>query len=72
MTYLESADFFIYLTHFPAKVHSAVMPNPDGTFSMYLDETKSRFEQIPDYEHELDHIEDDDFYNDDDIRDIEK
>lgn len=71
MTLVENADYFIYLTPFPPKVHSSVAPNPDGTFSLYLDLAKSRLEQIDDWDHEIQHIEDDDFFNDKSIEEIE-
>ena len=71
MTYLEGADYFIYTMPFPPKIHSSVTPNPDGTFSMYLDSAKSRFEQIDDWDHEMQHIEDDDFFSDKPIEEIE-
>lgn len=71
MTCLENADYYIYLMDFPPKVHSFVTPNSDGTYSLYLDAKKSRLEQLQDYEHELAHIENEDFYNGKDISEVE-
>ena len=61
---IEEADYFIRLINLPPGVGGIVSPNPDGTYSMYLDARKSRFERIDDYAHELMHIERDDFNND--------
>ena len=72
MTYIVNADYFIYLTRFPPKVHSLVATNPDGTFSVYLDESKPRFDLVDDYIHEYEHMESDDFYNGNPLAEIEK
>ena len=69
---LENADYFIYLTQFPPRVHSTVATNPDGTYSVYLDSRKPRYDLIEDYIHEFEHMEDDDFYNGMPITDVER
>lgn len=72
MTYLEGADYFIYVADIPAAAGAQVVSNGDGTFSMYLPANKGRLELVDDYIHEYEHIEDDDFYNDKSIEEIEK
>lgn len=60
---IENCDYFIRYTKLPPKIWAFIMPNNDGTFSIYLDPRRSREQQIEDYIHELKHILDDDFYN---------
>lgn len=71
MTYIENADYFIRVVDMPPRLDSLVSPNPDGTFNMYLDSKRSRLQQIDDYIHEFEHIDNDDFYNDKQIYEIE-
>ena len=60
---IEGADYFVRYMKLPPKIWAFIMPNNDGTFSIYLDPRRSREQQIEDYIHELKHILDDDFYN---------
>ena len=60
---IENCDYFIRYMKLPPKIWAFIMPNDDGTFSIYLDPRRSREQQIEDYLHELKHILDDDFYN---------
>ena len=60
---IENCDYFIRYMKLPPKIWAFIMPNDDGTFSIYLDPRRSREQQIEDYIHELKHILDDDFYN---------
>ena len=60
---IENCDYFIRYQKLPPKIWAFIMPNDDGTFSIYLDPRRSREQQIEDYIHELKHILDDDFYN---------
>lgn len=75
MTYIPGADYFVYYVKFPPDNGTDggfVMPNDDGTFSIYLDE---RFIGQPilvsTYDHEVEHITGDDFYNGKPITEIE-
>lgn len=75
MTYLPGADYFVHWVPFPPNNGTdggMVMPNDDGTFSIYLDE---RFLGHPKmkktYRHEKRHVEDGDFYNGKSIAEIE-
>lgn len=64
MTYpVEGADYFVYLVHLPPKIFACVVLNSDGTFSMYLDPRRSCEQILDDWEHEIWHILNDDFYN---------
>ena len=60
---IEKADYFVYFVQLPPKIYACVVANPDGTFSMYLDPRRSRDQILDDWEHELWHILNDDFYN---------
>ena len=71
MTYLENADYFVRIVDLPPQVGGMVTPNNDGTYSLYLNSKKSHDQNIESYFHEVDHIENDDFYREDPIEDIE-
>lgn len=69
---IEGSDFFVQLVPFPAgKIHGAVSPNSDGTFTMYIDSNASPDVQQDAYWHEYQHIAFDDFYSDKPIEEIE-
>lgn len=53
---LEGADYFIYLMKMPPKIYACVCENEDGTYTMFLDPSRSFDQIIDDYEHELWHI----------------
>ena len=72
MTYIEGVDYFVRLIDLPPQIGGMVTPNPDGTYSLYLNSKKSSEHKFEDYFHEVDHIENDDFYKVADIRSIEK
>lgn len=76
MTYIPGADYFIRWVPFPPDNGTdggMVLPNDDGTFSIYLDirllcnANKAK----KTYRHEVNHILNDDFYNGRPIRDVE-
>ena len=72
MTYLEGADVFVRVVSLPYGIDSQVVPNDDGTFSLYLNSRADSLSQMDNYLHEFQHIENDDFYNDKGITEIEK
>ena len=72
MTYIDGADYFVRIVDLPCPVGGMVTPNDDGTFSVYINAKNSREKQIKSYAHEVDHIENDDFYTGKDIKEIEK
>ncbi len=59
---IEGVDYFVYVVPFPDGVHGAVATNPDGTFSVYINEKDTRERQRKAGKHEIKkHIEGDDF-----------
>lgn len=60
---LEGADYFIYLMKMPPKIYACVCENEDGTYSMFLDPSRSFNQIVDDYEHELWHIIRDDMHS---------
>ena len=42
---IEGVDYFVYLVPFPDGVHGAAVTNPDGTFSVYINEKDTRERQ---------------------------
>ena len=72
MTLIEGYDYYVYYVRFPnMKNQGAVVPNEDGTYTVYVN-TLYPPEMWPGIlDHELDHILDDDFYNNNDIRTVE-
>jgi hypothetical protein len=69
---IEGADYFVRVVPFPiCKVGGMVMPNDDGTYSVYLNDRVDYYRQRKAGEHELDHIVNGDFYNDRPITEVE-
>lgn len=76
MTYIPGADYFVYWVPFPDDSGTdggCVTPNDDGTFSILMDRRLMCQMQKAKktYCHEVNHIKDDDFYNNKPIADIE-
>lgn len=70
---IEGFDYYLYYMDFPTcTIGGAVMPNDDGTYSIFLNTRLSREAQARALLHELRHIAENDFYNRKDIRQIEK
>ncbi len=62
---IENVDYFVHIVPFPpGRIDGAVMPNDDGTFSIYIDANADEPHQRTALEHELRHIEQDHFYVD--------
>jgi len=68
---LENADYFVRLVDMPTTVGGFVSPNEDGTYNVFLNSRRSVEQNIETYFHEWEHIEDDDFYNDLPIEEVE-
>lgn len=70
---IEGADYFVRVVDFPAGCgcDGAVTPNEDFTYSIYLDARTTAENRRRACQHELEHIEGDDFYNGKDIREVE-
>lgn len=69
---IENADYFVRVVDLPAGVGGLVTPNDDGTFSIYVNARNSREKQKKSCDHEVGHIEHDDFYRDVPIEQMEK
>lgn len=69
---IENCDYFIRYKTLPKGIYSFVTPNNDGTFGIYLDPRRTHEQQLEDCSHEIDHIVNDDFYNDRPIEEVEK
>ena len=67
---LENADYFVRLVDLPIGIHGFVVPNDDGTFSVYINARDSHVRQRQACRHEKKHIARNDFscY---DVRDAE-
>lgn len=62
---IPNVDFFIYFMPMHGSIGGYVTPNPDGTFSVYLNERLSREQNMKTLKHEINHIVADDFSKDD-------
>ena len=60
---LEGADYFVRIVKLPKGIKAMIVPNDDGTFSMYLDSRRTREQWIDDWTHEIWHLIRNDFYN---------
>ena len=70
---IEDADFFVRVIPFPdgCGCDGAVTPNPDGTYSVYLDAKTTWERRKIACDHEVLHMENGDFWNGNDIRKVE-
>ena len=70
---IEGVDYFVRLVDFPnCKCNGAVALNDDGTYSVYINAKASDEQKKRAMRHEYNHMANDDFYGDKDIRSIEK
>ena len=73
MTLIPDRDFCIREVPLPFGVNGCVTPNADDDgFSIYINSRLSEDQKRKALAHEVDHIENDDFYNDLPISEIEK
>lgn len=63
MTVIPDCDFFIYYIDLPPTVRGVVTPNPDSTYSIFINSNLSDEKKRSAYIHEVKHILRDDFYN---------
>ena len=71
MTIIEDADYFIRVVPLPPGIRGMIKPNPDGTFSIYVNSRNLFAQDLKAKKHEIDHILNDDFYNGRPIEEIE-
>ena len=58
---IENIDYFVYMIDLPGNMGGYVTPNPDGTFSVYLNRRLNRERNIKTLLHEEAHIVNGDF-----------
>lgn len=58
---IPNVDYFVYFMPMHGSIGGFVTPNPDGTFSVYLNSRLSRERNVKSLEHEINHIVADDF-----------
>lgn len=58
---VQGVDYFVYFMPMHGSIGGFVTPNPDGTFSVYLNSRLSRERNVKSLEHEINHIVADDF-----------
>ena len=68
---IEGIDYFVRIADFPVGVHGFVVPNDDGTFSVYINARDSSVRQRQAFKHERKHIARNDFSRDD-VREAER
>lgn len=71
MKYLPGRDYFVYYETLPRKVRGLVTVNEDCTYTIIINSLLPECQRKKTYDHEVDHIENDDLYGDKDICDIE-
>ena len=60
---IEGADYWIKYMVLPPGIFAFVHDNGDGTYIIVLDPRRDFLSQLDDWEHEIWHILNDDFYN---------
>ena len=63
MSYLPERDFHVYYMKLPISIRGVVTPNEDDTYSIYLNSMYPRSVHEKTFEHEVEHIEREDFTN---------
>lgn len=53
---IPNVDYFVYFMPMHGSIGGFVTPNPDGTFSVYLNSRLSRERNAKSLKHELNHI----------------
>lgn len=67
----HSDDYTVRLVDLPIESGGMVSMSPDGHYNIYINARMDRATQKKKLSHELKHIENDDFYNDDPIEIVE-
>lgn len=71
MTYLPGRDYFVCYDVLPRKVRGLVTVNEDCTYTIVINSLLPECQRKKTYDHEVDHIENEDFYNGLPIEEIE-
>ena len=56
--------YFVRFVSFPSTIRAVTLPNDDGTFDIYINQTLPYELQLAAFKHELNHIQKDHFYVD--------
>ena len=68
---IDISSYTIRLTHLPDSVEGVTAESPDGHYNIYINDKLTAERRADVLRHELKHIENDDFHNNDSIRVIE-
>ena len=66
------APYTVYMMHFTGDIKAAARVAPDGHISIYINDQLSREGRKRALKHELEHIANDDWYNDRPIEEAER
>lgn len=69
---IEGSDYCVRVINFPTCIGGAVVTSEDGFYNIYLNGRCSLEKQRESLVHELRHIVRNDFYNGEDITEVEK
>lgn len=64
-------DYTVRMVKLPGDIHGAVRLSEDGFVNIYINDQLAPLARKKAFDHEVKHIEENDFYNDHDIHDIE-
>ena len=65
-------EYTVRMVNLPGDIHGAVRLSEDGFANIYINDQLAPEARRKAFDHEVNHIENDDFYNDKDIHDIER
>lgn len=68
---LYEGEYSVYMVPFPGDIHGAVRVDPDGYPSIYINDWLGPEGRRAAFDHEMRHIENDDFFNSRSIREVE-
>lgn len=69
---MTEGEYRVYLIKMPGCIRGAVRVDADGFPSIYINECLGPDERKAALQHEMRHIQNDDFYNDKPIEEVEK
>lgn len=68
---MSDDEYRVYEVALPGDIYGAVRLDADGFASIYINNALSPAEKKKTLEHEIEHLLNNDFYNDKDIREVE-
>lgn len=63
MKYVPGRDYFVTYETLPRKVRGCVTVNEDSTYTIVINKLLPECQRKDTFDHEVDHIENEDFYN---------